>query len=182
MLTHVQISKWSLKKKSFKQLRSIYVNHTVTNASHACVHRETCLCRKNSGNGLKWLLMGNGSRAGRSGSVFSPLYPFIWFDLFVMNNYWFYKQERGKIWTICGISSFPVPSTWTSHIVWPRSSRAAGRRALNWTSRAAKSKRLPSTHHLPGVAHVVGLLSSLPQLVYVPRQRRVHRDSDNPAA
>lgn len=114
---------------------------------------------------------------------FLPLYILL-YDLISLS--WtitgFINKKGGEIWTICGMSPFPVPSNRTSHIGWPRFSRVSGRRALNWTLWAAESERLPATHHLPGVAHVVGLLSSLPQLVYVPRQGRVHRDRDNPAA
>lgn len=121
---------------------------------------------------------------GQEGAdLFSPPYILL-YDLISLS--WtitgFTNKKGGKIWTICGMPSFPVPSNRTSHIVWPGFSRVAGRRALNGTLRPPNPNDFPSTHHLPGVAHVVGLLSSLPQLVYVPRQRRVHRDRDNPAA
>jgi hypothetical protein len=45
-----------------------------------------------------------------------------------------------------------------------------------------KPNWLLPTHHLPGIADIVGFLSSLPQLVDMPRQGWVHRDCDNLAA
>lgn len=50
------------------------------------------------------------------------------------------------------------------------------------TPQLLRQRRLPLTHHLPGIANVVGLLSSFSQLVYVPGQGWVHRDCDNLAA
>jgi hypothetical protein len=80
------------------------------------------------------------------------------------------------------MSSFSISLNLVSHIGWPAFSTVPVRRTLSWTSSPVRPTGLLITHHLPGVAHVVGLLPSLPQLVDVPRQGRVHRDSDNLAA
>lgn len=127
-----------------------------------------------------WWEIGQGQEGA---DLFSSLYILL-YDLISLS--WtitgFINKKGEKIWTICGMSSNPVTLNLAGRIVWPKLSSVTVRRALNSTSWAVQSKRLPSTHHLPGVAHIVGFLSSLPQLVYVPRQRWVHRDCDNPAA
>lgn len=80
-----------------------------------------------------------------------------------------------------GSPFFPITFKLISNIIRPKYPRIpAWGRALH--PERLGQRWLLLTHHLPGVADIVGLLPGFSQLVYVPGQGWVHRHCDNLAA